>query len=206
MPFLSFALIFSSSPVLAQNLVDTVPDFYYLDELNGDSISIRACLFPKIEDRSSVENLLDKGLDCSVVAEVSNFDLENFLDSLLDQAKGRMDNTQSHNTLRSRIWGAVSVVGTTAFFYGAFKDSILIFMSGIAAGVSGILISSYYRSKNTQNQKAWQLQQTFSQQVRSGVVGHISDRELFLQQFTDFLNEYGRPPVSDEAAAAVVPN
>ena len=205
-PFLSFALVFSSGPVLAQNLVDTVPDFYYLEDLNDDSISVRACSFPTIEDRSSVKNLLDKGLDCAVVAEASKSDLENYLDSLLSKTQNLVDNVQPLNTLLSRLLGTASLVGVVTFFYGLFTDRSRMSLGGFLVLAPGLLALTYYIDQNNQIQTAHQSQLTFSQQVDSGVVGHVSERKLFLQQFTDFLNEYGRRPVSDEAAAAVVLN
>ncbi len=68
-PLLSFSLIFSSSPALARNLVSTIPDFYYLEDLNDDSISVRSCL------RSETSTT---GLNCTVVAMVFKSDLNSF--------------------------------------------------------------------------------------------------------------------------------
>ena len=198
-PFLSAALIFSSGPVFAQNLVNTIPDFYYLEDASDEFFSVRACSTPTAENNSI------KTLDCPVVATISVSDLENFLADSSREAEDHYNHTKSHSqklqyaSLGMVFTGLIGVNITIGLaqtiskkaFYSSWYASILIMLGGLFSG-------STHSRLTQKNRNHYQAQQTFEQQVRMGLVGSAPHhREAILQQFTDFINQYGVSPTPE---------
>ena len=200
-PFLSFALIFSSSPTLAQNLVDTVPDFYYLENLNDDSLLIQACSRSKIKDHATVANLSTVGLDCVAVAEVSKEELYNFLAEAIDEAKNHFN--RSNLSYKRKTAGSfiALVSGVGLYAWGGWlvdpsksKNGMLLVASGIVLAMGGFTGLLGFGVQDKENEKVSIIPQTLEEQVHTGLVGQASEgqREI-LNLFTDFLNEHGVP-------------
>ena len=109
----TFIALASSGLILAQAaLVDIVPDFYYLGDTKNDIISIHACSNSPIQGQSSVAGLTVSGLDCKAVAEVTQQDLDNFLDNVLpEKIRSQNYNLEEHKlvglpaAMVSAVWG-----------------------------------------------------------------------------------------------------
>ena len=202
-PFLSAALLFSSGPIFAQNFVNTIPGFYYLEDARDGFFSVRAC------STSSAEGDSVKALDCPIVAEVSTSDLENFLADFSREAEDDYNHTKSHSTKLKFTFLGLSGAGALGMVFAvlklpassmAYKLSWPINLLAVLGGFSG---SNYYGRQSTQNRNNYKAQQTFEQQTRIGLVGPFPyNRNVSLQKFTDFVNQYGVRPTPEAAAIA----
>ena len=197
-PFLSFALIFSSNPALAQNLVNTLPDFYYLEDLNDESLLIHACSRSKIKDHSTVANLSTIGLDCAAVAEVSKVELYSFLSEAIDEAENHFNREKPYYDKMATTLGLVGLSGVGFYFWGFMtdfqkpKNAFVLMISGAILGAGGFSSAAGYSGERANKKRASIIPQTLEGQVHMGLVGRTSDgREEILQLFTDFLNDHG---------------
>ncbi len=77
---LSVALSFSPKEVLAQGLVSSIPDFYYLEDLGGELVSIHACS-TTTKGKNATADLSNLGISCEAVAEVTKVALRSCLKS-----------------------------------------------------------------------------------------------------------------------------
>ena len=203
-PFLSFALIFSSHPILAQNLVDTIPAFYYLEDARDGFFSVHAC------SASTTEGDSVKALNCPIVAEVSKSDLENFLADFSREAEDQLAQVESDYRIPNYAYfGAVAVssVGLISLVLKyppastVPKMAKMIFLGSMATLVAGFIGSATTNSTLESANKEYESQQNIEREIRSGVVGYSPDnREAILQQFTDFLNQYGVRPNTQASA------
>ena len=199
-PFVSFALIISSGPVFAQNLVDTVPAFYYLEDLGDESFSVRACSTSADDGRSIT------GLDCPVVATVSVSDLENFLADFSQQAEDRLAQVKARYKKRHSVSFAAIVSGvataiiTVLKYPDAPKVPVRFALGSIVIAMAGGLGMVYTTALLGSENRIYERQQSIEQEIRSGVVGQFPyNREIVLQQFTYFVNHYGVRPGPQDA-------
>ena len=209
-PFFSAALIFSSDPVFPQNLVDMIPGFYYLEEPRDGFISVRAC------PTSTTKMDFMGALACPIVAEISTSDLENFLAGLSRKAKDKYNGNQSSDgksesylrfmfemKLMPGLAGGMGVL--FALIEAGWperdrtfpsKSAPVLFFGGVALiAISAYLIDNHPWPRSTPRNR----QQSIVREIRSGVVGQSRNREAVLQQFTDFINQYGVRPGPEAA-------
>ena len=207
MPFFSAALIFSSHPIFAQNLVDTIPDFYFLEDARDGFFPVRAC-----STSTTTENDFVKTLGCPIVATISVSDLKNFLADFSREAENNLANVKSsyekpkyisYGTAIGGLLGAITVIKKYPQHSLAPKGAARFFWASVATSVVGLIAAGYSDSLITKADMHYDWQQSIEREIRSGVVGRSShNREAVLQQFTDFVNQYGVAPTSEAAAMA----
>ena len=173
--FLSTALLFSSSSVLAQKkLIETVPNSYYLEETTEDGIvPVRGCYKQATE------------LHCPIAIEVTALELENFLTLLHTEAES-LNNKTSYSKLAGVVF-----LGITAILMIRLKKrpQELATSRPLSRGIRAFgyaSIGSFGLSMAANILK--ETPESLAEQLESGV---LSSNERALIAFTDFLNEYG---------------
>ena len=189
--------------------MDTIPGFYYLEDARDDGFfSVRACPTP------TTQSDFMRALACPIVAEVSTQDLENFLADFARETEEHYNRTKPPQKLKYASLGMVFTglvgVGITIelarnvakktlskkAYYSYWWASILITVGGMISG-------TIHSTQTQKNRSHYQTQQNIEQEIRSGVVGQSAyNRKAVLQQFTDFVNQYGVAPISETAAIA----
>ena len=175
------ATIFSFGPILAQENPEeaAVPNFYYLEDAGDDTFSVQACFHTS--DQTSK-------LDCPVVAEVSQRDIEVFLTMFLNEAEGYMQSPRIARGIKNFFIGKGGSV-LIAFYAIAAKKTPLTSI----VGISGISVLKRYAGPVVEEYKnTYRIGQALREQIRAGVVGQTpEDREEILQVFGNFLDQYG---------------
>ncbi len=155
----SIALFFASTG-FAQG---QPPDFYYLENLESETISVRACQ--------------EAGADCAVVAELTRPELMAFL---LSQRGMKVGEKNYYKMSVTSI-----LAGTSIIFVG--EGFQLAWASRLPAGVFIALGAAFGLAEIFQERGG--AKSDLADHVRSGIIGGSSEanREI-LERFTDFLN------------------
>ena len=207
--FLSVVLAFSFGPVSAQDLVDTVPDLYYLEDAVDDTVTVHACYrLPSENTDSSVSSFVTAGFHCSEVAEVSLSDLDRLLTNSSSEVQRTLDESSYSRGLHWLSAGSTSLGIAVGFLgFAAMASSkiyyILPALKGLVIGAVGVNGLAHFEHILVEHQDVVGTDRTLGEQIRAGVVGESSAyREQILKQFTDFINEYGVRPNSTTATVA----
>ena len=221
--FLSTVLIVSSSAVLAQNqLIEGVPDVYYLEEHeDGENVRVTACFRASEGQETSGEGLRSLDSNCDTVVEVSLADLESFASQLNSEIDSIGLNSNQLNEAFGILGGTASLVGLfvglAKSLDGAFPKNPPKNPKAIAMGMAIMLVSAgalfgwgYLGFNANRNLANHARSQNLVQQLREGKVNGENYRRnlqwrkqrrfLILQRFTDFLNQYGRAVDSGSAS------
>ncbi len=189
-------VIFSSQTVLAQEvLIDTIPDFYFLEESmesSVETITIRACNHALSASATSPSaDIQTLGLDCFAIVEVDKADLNQFIVDL------NLDVQSFHKDFYLPIAGSGSLTVLSIiplFKKFSFQSKIARFVTNPGVAVISLpimgmttlvlFVNSYDKGKHSSA--------LLRKQIHSGLVTTTKDSsKTILKQFTNFLNEHG---------------
>ena len=180
--FLSTVLLFSSPTILAQKeLIESIPDFYYLEKTTEDGIvPVRGCY--KQVGR----------LHCPITVELTALKLQSFLIPLIEEAESL------NNEIRYSVIGTGFFLGGMAILMSKVKKAPRSFEIAIMTenatrtsktfGVLGALFLGWNVLVSLDKLTLYGLSEPLAKQLESGIVS--SERTLI--EFTDFLNEHGK--------------
>ena len=211
-------LLLSSPGVLAQGqLIETVPKFYYLEEMEGgEVVHVRACYRGTADKESEFSAL---GLGCTTTIEVAAQDLEKFVRDLeheLSVAKAFA--VIEHKSDRARgnvvrgffvVFNSVVLFPMSLHAFSHIFSKELSYVGRHRSAIIGILLAALSLTNIVAN---WggltreeeevsfppSIEQGLLTGLDSGVVTGIGEEYAqlhseIMQRFTDFLNEFAKP-------------
>ena len=196
--FLSTLLIFSSTGLKAENLIHTVPNFYYLENRVDESevVLVYACSIPvEVENVSIDENQSNLNLNCSIIVEVAASDLNQFTSRLIQERfhsreKAALGALGFGLPLISGFWGALNLISSVVdegFVSQVSKKTsitVVVLSSVVLLGSVAWLRSDY---GNIVPARSIHL----AEQIHAGMIKDESGNPN-LERFTDFLNQFGK--------------
>ena len=195
----ALCLPFNTALAKESQLIDTAPEggFYYLEDTENKSFLVHAC-----SSEVDYDGKLIIDNKCPVVAEVVASHLEEFLDEIESR-----QNPAPGKSLLYRLTGAGLAV-LTAAFYVKYKKVLPSIALGLVSG-STVFYGNHLASRDRRNTKHYS---AFETQIRAGIIGKgpklhflISKDEsnrLMLEEFTNFINQYGVPFEAEETLAS----
>ena len=214
----TFSLMFLLSPIqLMAREAQTLPDFYYLENVEGtrEMVWVYAChSHPTISAKSVMrnapfpKNFSALKLNCSHVVEIERLRLQQFVVELTRELESRKDKVYvsdgkmaagsigvllSFSSLTASMIGLYEMMNRAESVF-SFKEAKRFtmgsaFVTAVLVTVSvGLLLSSSEKERET-----YEASQRLQVQIDQGVIGgHENVDRQILQRFGDFLSEFGK--------------
>ena len=199
------SLLFWGNLQAGEKLVESAPDgLYYLEDTEDNSFLVYACSLTKSNvEVGSGKSIL--GNRCAVVAEIEKSHLEEFLDEI----ESRQDISNKSSIIQYSgfgIWLATTITGIVKFGKSTtLTPTLLIPFALLGVGGFGLFVYGDGIRKHEGRVRRYYLE--FESQIHSGIIGkgdkiripfndYDSNRGM-IQDFTDFVNQYGVPFEAD---------